>query len=84
MGMVMRNHELVESSVYPYGFSPEVEALREVADDKGSDTSVSSSSEALALDDDLDPPVILEGEPVMKDLTYYLMDLSLSADPNPW
>ncbi|OLY85650.1 hypothetical protein AYI68_g153 [Smittium mucronatum] len=38
---------------------------------------------ARALSDDLDPSVNLTGEPVMEDLTFSLMDLSLSADPTP-
>ncbi|OLY79754.1 hypothetical protein AYI68_g6167 [Smittium mucronatum] len=33
MGMVMRNHELVDSSDYPYGFSSEMEAWRELSED---------------------------------------------------
>ncbi|OLY84766.1 hypothetical protein AYI68_g1060 [Smittium mucronatum] len=68
MGMVMSNHELVESGAYPYGFAPEVEAWREVADDRDSDTSVSSSSEVLALGDDLDPSVNLAVEPDVENL----------------
>ncbi|OLY78648.1 hypothetical protein AYI68_g7296 [Smittium mucronatum] len=47
------------------------------------DTSVSFSSEFLALGDELDPSVNLEGEPVMEYLTSSLMGLSLIADPNP-
>ncbi|OLY79020.1 hypothetical protein AYI68_g6922 [Smittium mucronatum] len=81
--MVMLNHELVESGAYPYGFLMEVRILREVADDRGSDTSVSSSSEVLALGDNLDPSINLVGDAVMEDLMSYLMGLSLSADPNP-
>ncbi|OLY81730.1 hypothetical protein AYI68_g4158 [Smittium mucronatum] len=83
MGVIMRNHELVESGACIYGFSPEVEDWWEVADDRDSDTSVSSSSEVLALGDDLDPSVNLAGEPVIEDLTSSLMALSLSSGPNP-
>ncbi|OLY84687.1 hypothetical protein AYI68_g1140 [Smittium mucronatum] len=83
MGMVMRNHELFESGAYPYGFVPDIKAWREVAKDRGSDTSVSSSSEVFALGEGLDPSVNLAGEAVKDDLTSSLMDLSLSFDPNP-
>ncbi|OLY83502.1 hypothetical protein AYI68_g2354 [Smittium mucronatum] len=79
--MVMRNNESDESGAYPYGISTEVEAWTEVADDIDSDTLVSSSSEVLALGDDLDPSINLAGESVMEDLTSSLMGLSLSADP---
>ncbi|OLY82842.1 hypothetical protein AYI68_g3029 [Smittium mucronatum] len=83
MGMVMRNHELFESGAYPHGFAPEVEAWREVANDIGSDTSVSTSLSAFALGDDLDPSVDLAGEAVMEDLTSSLTGLSLSTEPKP-
>ncbi|OLY83638.1 hypothetical protein AYI68_g2213 [Smittium mucronatum] len=80
--MVMRNHELVESGAYSYGFALEVEAWREVAEYKDSDTSVSSSSEVFALGDDLDPSVNLAGEPVMENLVSSLLGLSLGSGPN--
>ncbi|OLY80254.1 hypothetical protein AYI68_g5652 [Smittium mucronatum] len=82
MGMVMRNHELVESGAYPYWFAPEVEAWHEVTEDREGDISVQSSSEVFALGEDLDPSVNLAGEAVMEDLVSSLMGLSLSADPN--
>ncbi|OLY80136.1 hypothetical protein AYI68_g5773 [Smittium mucronatum] len=83
MGMFMCNHELVMSGAYHYGFSTEFEAWRDVADDRDSDTSVSSSSEVFALVEDLYPSVNLAGEQVMEDLTSSLMGLSLNADTNP-
>ncbi|OLY85766.1 hypothetical protein AYI68_g42 [Smittium mucronatum] len=83
MEMVMRNHDLVKSGVYPYGFDPEFEAWREVADYICSDTSVSSCSEVLKLGDDLGPSVKLAEEPVMEALTSSIIGFSLSADPNP-
>ncbi|OLY82437.1 hypothetical protein AYI68_g3444 [Smittium mucronatum] len=82
MGMDMRNIELFDSRAYPNGFALEVEAWREVANDRGRDTSVSSSSEVFELGEDLDPSVNLAGEAGLEDITSFLMGLSLSADPN--
>ncbi|OLY85789.1 hypothetical protein AYI68_g20 [Smittium mucronatum] len=65
MGMVMRNHELVESGTYPYWFSPEVEAWRMIAEDRDSDASAFISIDALELSRDLDPSVDLAGETVI-------------------
>ncbi|OLY82223.1 hypothetical protein AYI68_g3662 [Smittium mucronatum] len=61
MGMVMRNHELVESVAYPYGFATEVDAWREVAEDRDSDVSASISIDAFELSGYLDPSVDLAG-----------------------
>ncbi|OLY85604.1 hypothetical protein AYI68_g198 [Smittium mucronatum] len=83
MGMIRRDHELVDSDAYPYGFASEVAAWREVVDDRDSNTSVSSLSEVAALGDDLDPSVNLAGEPIMEGLVSWLLGLSLSADPKP-
>ncbi|OLY82343.1 hypothetical protein AYI68_g3535 [Smittium mucronatum] len=81
MGMAMRNHELVESGAYPYGFAPEVDAWREVAEDSDSEGSV--SMKALELSGDLYPSVDLAGEPVMEELVSPLLELSLDPGPNP-
>ncbi|OLY82602.1 hypothetical protein AYI68_g3279 [Smittium mucronatum] len=81
MGMVMRNHELVESGAYPYGFAPEVDAWREVAEDR--DSEASASMEALELSGDLDPSVDLSGEQVMEELVSSLLGLSLGSGTNP-
>ncbi|OLY82634.1 hypothetical protein AYI68_g3242 [Smittium mucronatum] len=83
MGMVMRNHELVESRAYSYGFAPEVEAWRDVAEDKNIDALASISIEALELSEDLDPSVDLVKKPVMEDLVSSLLGLSLGCCPNP-
>ncbi|OLY82131.1 hypothetical protein AYI68_g3754 [Smittium mucronatum] len=78
MGMVMRNHELVEFGAYPYGFAPEVDAWREVAEDRNSDVSASIFVDAFELSGYLDPSVDLAGEPVMEDIVSSLLGLSLS------
>ncbi|OLY79347.1 hypothetical protein AYI68_g6586, partial [Smittium mucronatum] len=83
MGMIRRDHELVDSDAYPYGFSPEVATWRGITDDRDSNTSVSYLSEVAALGDDLDPSVNLAGEPIMEDLVSSLLVLSLGADPKP-
>ncbi|OLY82432.1 hypothetical protein AYI68_g3449, partial [Smittium mucronatum] len=83
MGIVKRDHELVESSAYPYGFSPEVNAWIEVAEDRDSELSASIYIEALELGEDLDSPANLAGEPDMEDLVSSLLGLSLSSIPNP-
>ncbi|OLY84968.1 hypothetical protein AYI68_g856 [Smittium mucronatum] len=79
----MRNHELVESGAYPYGFAPEVDAWRVVAEDRNSEALASISIEALELSGDLDPSVNLAGKPVMEDLVSSLLRLSLSSSTNP-
>ncbi|OLY81904.1 hypothetical protein AYI68_g3988 [Smittium mucronatum] len=83
MGLVMRNHELVESSAYPYGFAPKVDAWREIAEGRDTDVSVSLSIEVLELSEDLEPSVNLAGEPVMEDLVSPFLRLSLSFSSNP-
>ncbi|OLY79053.1 hypothetical protein AYI68_g6887, partial [Smittium mucronatum] len=85
MGMIKRDHELVESGGYSDEFSPEVDAWRGVADDRDNEASASASIsiEALELSEDLDPSVNLAGEPVMEELVSYLMELSLNSCPNP-
>ncbi|OLY83331.1 hypothetical protein AYI68_g2533 [Smittium mucronatum] len=82
MGMVMRDHELVESGAYPYGFAPEVDAWREVAEDRDSEASASVSMDALELSGDLEPSVDLAGEPVLEELVSSLLGLSLGPGPN--
>ncbi|OLY81148.1 hypothetical protein AYI68_g4749 [Smittium mucronatum] len=81
MGMIKRDNELVESGGYSYGFSPEVNVWREVAEDRYSEASASISISALKLSEDLDPSVNLAGEPVMEELVSSLLELSLSSDP---
>ncbi|OLY85044.1 hypothetical protein AYI68_g780 [Smittium mucronatum] len=83
MGMVMLNNELVESGAYPYGFATEVEAWREVLEDRDSEASALISIEALELSGDLDPSVNLASEPVIKDLVSSLLGLSLGSGPKP-
>ncbi|OLY77816.1 hypothetical protein AYI68_g8148 [Smittium mucronatum] len=83
MGMIKRDHELVESGGYSDEFVPEVDAWREVADDRDSEASASISIEALELSEDLDSSVNLAGEPVMEELVSSLMGLSLNSGPNP-
>ncbi|OLY79354.1 hypothetical protein AYI68_g6579 [Smittium mucronatum] len=83
MGMVMRNHELVESGAYTYGVIPKVVALRGLAAYRDSDVSASISIDALELSKDLDPSVNLSGEPVMDKLVSSLPVLSLISGPNP-
>ncbi|OLY81813.1 hypothetical protein AYI68_g4077, partial [Smittium mucronatum] len=83
MGMIKRDHELVESGGHSNEFAPEVDAWREVAEDRESDASASISIEALELSEDLDPSVNLAGEPVMEELVFSLMGLSLNSGPNP-
>ncbi|OLY84363.1 hypothetical protein AYI68_g1474 [Smittium mucronatum] len=80
--MVMRNHELIESSAYTYGFAPEVDAWGEVAEDRDSEASVSIYIEALELSGDLEPSVNLSGEPVMEYLVSSLLGLSLGSGPH--
>ncbi|OLY84036.1 hypothetical protein AYI68_g1808 [Smittium mucronatum] len=81
--MMKRYHELVESGGCPYWFAPEVDAWREVAEDRNSGASASVSMDALELSGDLDPSVDLVGEPVMEELVSSLLELSLNSDPNP-
>ncbi|OLY79167.1 hypothetical protein AYI68_g6771 [Smittium mucronatum] len=81
--MVMRNHELVESGAYPYGFAPEVDAWLDAAEDRDSEVSASISIEALELSGDLDPSADLAGKPVMEDILSSLLGLSLSSGPIP-
>ncbi|OLY80592.1 hypothetical protein AYI68_g5305 [Smittium mucronatum] len=83
MSLVISNHELVESRTYPYGFSPEVEAWREVVEDRDSDASKYFYIEVHALDYDTDPSVNLAEEPVVEDLISFLLGLSLSSGPKP-
>ncbi|OLY85167.1 hypothetical protein AYI68_g646 [Smittium mucronatum] len=83
MGMIERNHELVESGGYPYGIAPEVDCWRELAEDRDSEASSSIFTEALNLSEDLEPSVNLTGEPVMEDIVSSLLGISLSSDPNP-
>ncbi|OLY81715.1 hypothetical protein AYI68_g4177 [Smittium mucronatum] len=83
MGMVMRNHELVESGAYPYGFDPDVDAWREVAKYRDSEVSASISIQALELSGDSDPSVNLAGGPVMEDIVSSLLGPSLGSSPNP-
>ncbi|OLY85720.1 hypothetical protein AYI68_g88 [Smittium mucronatum] len=83
MGMVTRNHDLVESGAYPYGFAPEVDAWRELAEDRDSEASASVFMDALELSGDLNPSVDLAGEPIMEELVSSLLGLSLSSGPNP-
>ncbi|OLY80229.1 hypothetical protein AYI68_g5678 [Smittium mucronatum] len=83
MGMIKRDHELVESGGYSYGFAPEFDAWREVAEDRDSEASASISISALELSEDLYPSVNLAGEPIMEELVYSLLELSLNSDPNP-
>ncbi|OLY85212.1 hypothetical protein AYI68_g605 [Smittium mucronatum] len=45
----------LKSGAYPYGFVQEVDAWREVAEDRDSEASASVSTDALELSDDLDP-----------------------------
>ncbi|OLY82513.1 hypothetical protein AYI68_g3365 [Smittium mucronatum] len=73
MGMIMRDHELVEFGYYPYGFPLKVDAWPEVAEHKDSDTSISFSSEISAIGEDLDPSVNLVFQYQHHDrvLTYY-------------
>ncbi|OLY78919.1 hypothetical protein AYI68_g7022 [Smittium mucronatum] len=78
MVMIKRDHELVESGGYPYGFSPEFDAWREVAEDRDSETSAYISIAALELSEDLYSSVNLAGEPVMEDFVSSLLGLSLS------
>ncbi|OLY85717.1 hypothetical protein AYI68_g85 [Smittium mucronatum] len=83
MGMIKRDHELVKSGGYSDEFAPEVDAWREVADDRDSEASALISIEALEPSEDLDPSVNLAGEPVMEELVSSLMVLSLNSGPNP-
>ncbi|OLY84004.1 hypothetical protein AYI68_g1843 [Smittium mucronatum] len=62
---------------------PEVDAWREVAEDRNSDVSVSVSIDAFEHSGDLDPSVDLIGEPVIEYLISSLLGLSLSSGPNP-
>ncbi|OLY81717.1 hypothetical protein AYI68_g4174 [Smittium mucronatum] len=83
MGMIKRDHELVESGGYSYRFAPEVDVWREVAEDRDSEASALVSISALALSGDLDPSVNLAGEPIMEEPVSSLLELSLNSDPNP-
>ncbi|OLY85797.1 hypothetical protein AYI68_g6 [Smittium mucronatum] len=83
MGMIKRDHELVESGGYSDEFSPEFDAWREAADDRDSEASALIYIETLELSEDLDPSLNLEGEPVMEELVSSLMGLSLNSGPNP-
>ncbi|OLY80327.1 hypothetical protein AYI68_g5580 [Smittium mucronatum] len=81
--MVMRNHEFVESGVYPYGFATKVESWIEVAEDGESDALASSSIEALVISGDLDPSVDLAGKPVLEDIVSSLLGLTLGSGHSP-
>ncbi|OLY78804.1 hypothetical protein AYI68_g7140, partial [Smittium mucronatum] len=83
MGMIKRDHGLVQSGGYSYGFALEVDAWREVAEDRDSEASASISISALELSEDLEPSVNLAGEPIMEELVSSLLELSLNSDPNP-
>ncbi|OLY79138.1 hypothetical protein AYI68_g6801 [Smittium mucronatum] len=83
MGMIRSDHELVESGGYSNEIAPEVDAWRELADDRDSEASALISIEALELSEDLDPSVSLTGEPVMEELVSSLMQVSLNSGPNP-
>ncbi|OLY80357.1 hypothetical protein AYI68_g5550 [Smittium mucronatum] len=61
MGMIKRDHELVESGGYSYGFAPEVDAWREVVEDRDIEASASISISGLKLNGDLEPSVNLAG-----------------------
>ncbi|OLY83118.1 hypothetical protein AYI68_g2750 [Smittium mucronatum] len=82
MGMVMRNHESLDSGAYHYGFASEVSAWREVAEDRDRDVSAYISIETLELFEELDPSVNLAGEPVMEDILCSFLGLYLSFYPN--
>ncbi|OLY85357.1 hypothetical protein AYI68_g455 [Smittium mucronatum] len=83
MGMIKLNHELVESGSYPYGIAPEVEAWRELAEDRDSEVSASISIDALNLSEYLDSSVNLAGETVMEDLVSSLLGILLNPDHSP-
>ncbi|OLY77831.1 hypothetical protein AYI68_g8139 [Smittium mucronatum] len=83
MGMIKRDHELFESGGYSYGFAPEVETWREVAEDRDSEASASISISALEISEDLGPSVNLAGEPIIEELVSSLLELSSNSDPNP-
>ncbi|OLY78424.1 hypothetical protein AYI68_g7528 [Smittium mucronatum] len=84
MGMFMCNHELVESCAYSYGFSHEIDACREVVEDRdrNSDFSAFFSTEVSTLFADLDPSVNLAGKTVMEDLVSSLLGILLSSGSN--
>ncbi|OLY82710.1 hypothetical protein AYI68_g3161 [Smittium mucronatum] len=67
MGMIKRDHELVESGAYPYGFVPEVDAWREVAENRDTGEPVMEDivSSLLGLSLNSDP------SPHGKALAYY-------------
>ncbi|OLY80593.1 hypothetical protein AYI68_g5306 [Smittium mucronatum] len=81
--MIKRDHELDESGGYSYGFAPEVDAWREVAEDRDSEASAWVSISALGLSGDLEPSVNLVGESIMEELVSSLLELSPNSDPNP-
>ncbi|OLY79391.1 hypothetical protein AYI68_g6542 [Smittium mucronatum] len=54
IGMVMHNHEFVESVAYPYKFAPEVEVWPEDEKYRGIDVSGSISNYVPALGNELD------------------------------
>ncbi|OLY84706.1 hypothetical protein AYI68_g1121 [Smittium mucronatum] len=83
MDMVKINHELVESGYYPYGFAPEMDSWRVVAECRDSEASASIYIEAFELSEDLNPSINLAGEPVVEDLVSSLLGLSLSSGRNP-
>ncbi|OLY82961.1 hypothetical protein AYI68_g2909, partial [Smittium mucronatum] len=83
MVMIKRDHELVESGGYPYGFAPEVDAWREVAEDRDIEASALIFISALELSEYLDPSVNLAGEPIMEELVSSLLEISLNSDPDP-
>ncbi|OLY79143.1 hypothetical protein AYI68_g6796, partial [Smittium mucronatum] len=83
MGMIKPDHELFESGGYSYVFAPDVDAWREVAEDRDSEASASISISALKISEDLDPSVNLAGEPMMEELVSSLLEPSLNFDPNP-
>ncbi|OLY81204.1 hypothetical protein AYI68_g4259 [Smittium mucronatum] len=83
MGMVMRNHDLVDSNDYPYGFAPGIDPCRDVVEDRDIYASVSISTELLALRDDLYSSINFSRESVKEDIVSSLLRLSLSFGPNP-
>ncbi|OLY81707.1 hypothetical protein AYI68_g4186 [Smittium mucronatum] len=78
MGIFMLKHELVESGVYPGGFSPIFYAWRWLAEDRDCCILVSRSFEVLAIGDELVPLVSLTGEKVMEYLLSSFLGLSSS------
>ncbi|OLY82742.1 hypothetical protein AYI68_g3129 [Smittium mucronatum] len=54
MGMVMRNHELVDSGNCTYELAPDANTWRELAEDRDRDVSASIFIDAFELNEDLD------------------------------